>query len=95
MPLTIRRKMILYTVIPVVVVFALLFALGLTQVRDHLNRNAQDLLFEHARHQASRLAVAMSQPPSLAASLGWATASVSATWSLPTRRSQTVCCTPT
>ena len=70
MPLTIRRKMILYTVIPVVVVFALMFALGLTQVRDHLNRNAQDRLFEHARHQASRLAVAMSQPPSLAASLG-------------------------
>lgn len=70
MQLTIRRKMILFTVLPVIVVFSALFALGISHVRSHLSKNAQDWLVEHAHHQAARLALTLSQIPLLAQSLG-------------------------
>ncbi len=70
MQLTIRRKLILFTVLPVIVVFSALFALGISHVRSHLSSNAQDWLVEHAHHQAARLALTLSQIPLLAQSLG-------------------------
>lgn len=68
--LTIRRKLMLYTVLPVIAVYSLLFWLGVSHVRSHLSDDAQGLLVEHARHQASRLALVFSQIPVLAESLG-------------------------
>ena len=70
MQLTIRRKMILFTVLPVIVVFSALFALGISHVRVHLIENARERLVEHAHHQAARLALTLSQIPLLAQSLG-------------------------
>ena len=70
MQLTIRRKLILFTVLPVIVVFSALFALGISHVRTHLYENAQDRLVEHAQHQAARLGLTLSQIPLLAQSLG-------------------------
>jgi hypothetical protein len=68
--LTISRKLILFTVLPVIVVFSALFAFGISHVRSHLSENAQDWLVEHANHQAARLALSLSQIPLLAQSLG-------------------------
>jgi len=68
--LNIRSKLILYTLLPVMVVYALLFWLGVAHVRSYVGDAAQHLLVEHARHQASRLALALSQVPALAESLG-------------------------
>ena len=62
--------MILFTVLPVIVVFSALFALGISHVRSHLYKNAQDRLVAHAHHQAARLALTVSQVPLLAQSLG-------------------------
>ena len=70
MHLTIRSKLILFTVLPVVAVFSVLFWLGVSHVREHLSSNAQSWLVEHAHHQASRLALVLSQVPLLAQSLG-------------------------
>ena len=70
MRLSLRSKLILYTVLPVVAVYLLLFALGISHVSTHLRLDARDLLVEHARHQASRLALLLSQVPMLAESLG-------------------------
>jgi len=67
---SIRSKLILYTVLPVLAVYSLLFWLGVAHVRSHLSDDAQGLLVEHARHQASRLALVLSQVPALAESLG-------------------------
>jgi len=68
--LTIRSKLILFTVLPVLAVYSLLFWLGLAHLKNHLTADAQRLLVEHARHQASRLALVFSQVPVLAQSLG-------------------------
>jgi signal transduction histidine kinase/DNA-binding response OmpR family regulator len=66
---SIRSKLILYAVLPVIAVYAFLFWLGVSHVRDQLSRQAQDWLIEHARYQASRLALLLSQVPVLAESL--------------------------
>ena len=68
--LTIRSKLIIFTVLPVVAVFSVLFWLGVSHVREHLSSNAQSWLGEHAHHQASRLELVLSQVPLLARSLG-------------------------
>lgn len=70
MRLSIRSKLILYTVLPVIAVYSVLFTFGMAQVANHLSRDAQILLAEHARHQASRLGLLLSQVPTLAESLG-------------------------
>ncbi len=70
MHLNIRSKLILSTVLPVLGVYALLFWLGVSQVKNHLSDDARRLLVEHAQHQASRLALTLSQVPALAESLG-------------------------
>lgn len=70
MPLTIRNKMILYTVLPVMAVYLILFVVGVAHMKGHLSRVAQDLLAEHARHQASRLGLLMAQIPALAETIG-------------------------
>ena len=70
MHLNIRSKLILSTVLPVLGVYALLFWLGVSHVKNHLSADAQRLLVEHAQHQASRLALTLSQVPALAESLG-------------------------
>ena len=67
---TLRSKLILFTVLPVVAVYALLFWVGVSQVREHFSADAQRWLVEHARHQAARLALVFSQAPALAESLG-------------------------
>ncbi len=64
--MSIRSKLIMFTVLPVVAVYSLLFAIGVTHVRDQHSAYAQDWLAEHARHQASRLALLFSQAPALA-----------------------------
>lgn len=70
MRLTIQSKLLIFTVLPVVAVFSLLFWLGAAHVRNHLSQNAKLWLLEHAHHQASRLALTLSQVPLLAESLG-------------------------
>ncbi len=67
---TIRNKLILFTVLPVVLVYSALFVLGVSHTKTHLSANAQNLLAEHAQHQAAHLALAFSQIPALAESLG-------------------------
>ena len=67
---TIRNKLIASTVLPVLAVYSILFWLGVSHVREHQSENAQRWLIEHARHQASRLALVLSQAPALAGSLG-------------------------
>jgi len=67
---TIRSKLIIYTALPVLAVYSLLFWLGIAHLKSHLTADAQRLLVEHARHQASRLALVFSQVPVLAESLG-------------------------
>ncbi len=62
--------MILFTVVPVMIVFSALFVLVVSHVRHHLSLNAQEWLVEHAQHQAARLALTLSQVPLLAESLG-------------------------
>lgn len=66
MRLSIRSKLIMFTVLPVVVVYSLLFVIGVAHVRDQHSSYARDWLAEHARHQASRLALLFSQAPALA-----------------------------
>ena len=70
MRLTLRSKLILYTVLPVVAVYLVLFGLGVAYVSSHLARDAREMLVEHARHQASRLALLLSQAPVLAEAVG-------------------------
>ena len=70
MPLTIRTKLITYTAVPVVVVYLVLLVLGMNHLKNGLERDAKTLLSEHARHQAARLALVMSQATVLAESLG-------------------------
>ena len=70
MRLTIRSKLVLFTVLPIVAVFSILFWLGVSHARDQLSSNAQRWLVGHAQHQASRLALVLSQVPLLAQSLG-------------------------
>ena len=70
MRLTIRSKLVLLTVLPVIAVFSVLFWLGISHERDHRIENAQRWLLEHTRHQAVRLALKLSQVPMLAESLG-------------------------
>ncbi len=70
MRLNIPSKLILFTVLPVLGVYSVLFWLGVSHVKIHLSNDAQRMLLEQARHQASRLALAMSQVPALAESLG-------------------------
>ena len=67
---SIRNKLILSTLLPVTAVFALLFWLGVSHVRAYVSDDARHMLSEHARHQASRLALVLSQVPALAESLG-------------------------
>lgn len=67
---TIRSKLILFTVLPVVAVYALLLWLGLSHITNHLRQDAQQWLSEHASHQASRLALVFAQVPTLANGLG-------------------------
>ena len=66
---TIRSKLVLFTVLPVLAVYSMLLWLGVSWVRDHLGADAQRWSIEHARHQASRLALTLSQVPALAGSL--------------------------
>jgi hypothetical protein len=68
--LSIRSKLILYTALPVVAVYSVLFGFGVSHVSKYLGRDAQALLTEHARHQASRLGLLLNQVPVLAESLG-------------------------
>lgn len=70
MHLSIRSKLVLFTVLPVVAVYSILFWIGVSHVREHLTSDAQRSLVEHAQHQASRLALFFSQIPALAESLG-------------------------
>lgn len=70
MNLNIRSKLVLSTVLPVLLVYAVLFWLGVSQVRAHLSADSQQWLLEHARYQATRLALALSQLPALAEDLG-------------------------
>lgn len=70
MNLNIRSKLVLSTVLPVLLVYALLFWLGVSQVRAHLGADSQQWLLEHARYQAARLALGLSQLPALAEGLG-------------------------
>ena len=67
---TIRSKLILFTVLPVILVYSALFVLGVSHIESYLSANAQTLLTEHARHQASRLALQFSQVTALSESLG-------------------------
>ncbi|MGB5614610.1 MAG: hypothetical protein WBM67_18355, partial [Sedimenticolaceae bacterium] len=66
MHLSIRSKLVLFTVLPVVAVYSILFWIGVSHVREHLTSDAQRSLVEHAQHQASRLALFFSQIPALA-----------------------------
>lgn len=70
MRLTIRSKLVLFTALPIVAVFSVLFWLGVSHAREHVSSNAQRWLVGHAQHQASRLALLLSQVPLLARSLG-------------------------
>ena len=67
---SLRSKLIAFTVLPVVLVYSVLFLLGISHINTHLSTNAQALLTEHAHHQASRLALLFYQVPALAGSLG-------------------------
>ncbi len=67
---SIRSKLIIFTVLPVVLVYSVLFLLGISHINTHLSANAQTLLAEHAHHQASRLALLFYQVPALAGTLG-------------------------
>jgi signal transduction histidine kinase len=66
----IRSKLVLFTVLPVLAVYLGLFWLGLNYIGQSLTRNAHSWLVEHTRHQASRLAMVLSQVPNLAEGLG-------------------------
>jgi len=68
--LTIRSKLVLFTVLPVTAVFSALFWLGISHVRDHVTENARQWLAEHTNHQAAQLALKLAQVPLLAQSLG-------------------------
>ena len=57
---SIRNKLILSTLLPVTAVFALLFWLGVSHARAYDSDDARHMLSEHARHQASRLALVLS-----------------------------------
>ena len=70
MRLTIHSKMVLYAVSPVLLVYAVLFWVGVSQVRSHLSEDARAWLVEHANHQAARLALVLDQVPALAEALG-------------------------
>ena len=70
MPPTIRTKLIVYTAVPVVIVYVVLLVVGMEYVKQGLQRDAKTLLSEHARHQATHLALALSQATVLAESLG-------------------------
>jgi len=67
---TIRSKLILFTVLPVIAVYSILFWLGVSHISEHLSTNAQHSLVEHAHRQAARLALVLFQVPALAASIG-------------------------
>jgi signal transduction histidine kinase len=66
----IRSKLILFTVLPVLAVYLALLWLGLSYVGDYVRTDAQRWLAEFTRHQASRLAMAMSGAPALAEGIG-------------------------
>ena len=68
-PLQIRSKLIVYTVLPVVAVYAILLIVGVTQVYEQSRSAAQQRLLAHAHYQASRMALALGQVPQLAGSL--------------------------
>lgn len=70
MPLAIRTKLIVYSAVPVVIVYLILLVLGIAHLNDRLERDAKTLINEHARHQAARLALIMSQTTVLAEGLG-------------------------
>jgi signal transduction histidine kinase len=66
----IRSKLILFTVLPVLAVYLAMLWLGLSYVGDYVRSDAQRWLAEHTRHQASRLAMALSRAPALAEGIG-------------------------
>lgn len=67
---TIRNKLIVFTVIPVIVVYVILYAFGIPHVRDQARMEAQRHLIAHARYQAARLSLELSKIPLLASGLG-------------------------
>ena len=67
---TIRNKLIASTVLPVLAVYSILFWAGVSHVREQQSAGAHSWLLEHARRQASQLALVLSQAPALAGSLG-------------------------
>ncbi|MCB1801289.1 MAG: HAMP domain-containing protein [Gammaproteobacteria bacterium] len=69
-PLTIRTKLIVYSAVPVIILYLVLLVLGTGYLNDRLERDAKTLINEHARHQAARLALVMTQTTTLAESLG-------------------------
>ncbi|MGB5202501.1 MAG: hypothetical protein WBN68_03620 [Sedimenticolaceae bacterium] len=48
MSLNIRSKLVLSTILPVLLVYAILFWLGVSKARAHLNADGQQWLLEHA-----------------------------------------------
>ncbi len=66
----IRSKLILFTLLPVLVVYLGMLWLGLRYVGDYVRDDEQRWLLEHTRHQASRLATALSRAPTLAEGIG-------------------------
>jgi signal transduction histidine kinase len=69
LPLQIRSKLIVYTVLPVVAVYAILLIVGVTHVYDQSRSAAQQRLLTHARYQAARMALVLVQVPQLAGSI--------------------------
>ncbi len=51
-----RTKIILFTVVPILLIYAALFGFGLAELHQQANHDAQRWLQEHARFQATRLA---------------------------------------
>jgi signal transduction histidine kinase/CheY-like chemotaxis protein len=69
-PLSIRSKLIVFSALPVLAVYAILLVLGVSHVYNRASLEAQDRLVAHASHEATRLALVLNRVPLLAASLG-------------------------
>jgi signal transduction histidine kinase len=67
---SLRTKLILFTVIPVIIVYVILYTIGIPHVRDRARVEAQQSLVAHARYQAARLSLELSKIPLLATGLG-------------------------
>ena len=68
-PLQIRSKLIVYTTLPVVAVYAILLVVGVSHVYEQSRSAAQQRLLTEAHYQAARMALVLGQVPQLAGSI--------------------------